>query len=80
MKRSGTTANCTTTYTKTNPTQRIVFYPLVIGAIGRLNNIKKAINSIMGHIKTTDSIMREMQKAVVIYTQQMIHRILTGLL
>ena len=63
-----------------NPTQRVVFHPLVIGATGRLSNIKKEVNSVIEDTKVTDSIVREMQKTVVVYTQQMIHRILTGLL
>ena len=57
-----------------NPTHK------VIGATGRLNSIRKEINSVIDDIKVTDSIIREMQKTVVVYTQQMIHRILTGLL
>ena len=63
-----------------NPTQRVVFHPLVIGATGRLSNINKEVNSVIEGIKVIDSIVREMQKTVVVYTQQMIHRILTGLL
>ena len=63
-----------------NPTQRVIFHPLVIGATGRLSNIKKEVNSVIEDTKVTGSIVREMQKTVVIYTQQMIHRILTGLL
>ena len=43
-------------------------------------NIKKEVNSVIEDTKVTDSIVREMQKTVVVYTQQMIHRILTGLL
>ena len=63
-----------------SPTHRVIFHPLVIGATGRLNSIRKEINSVLDEIKVTDSIVREMQKTVVVYTQQMIHRILTGLL
>ena len=63
-----------------NPTQRVVFHPLVIGATGRLSNIKKEVYSVKEDTKVTDSIVREMQKTVVVYAQQMIHRILTGLL
>ena len=63
-----------------NPTNRVVFHPLVIGTTGRLNSIWKEINSVMDEIKVTDSIVREMQKTVIVYTQQMIDRILTGLL
>ena len=63
-----------------NPTHKVVFHPLVIGATGRLNSIRKEINSVIDDIKVTDSIVREMQKTVVVHTQQMIHRILTGLL
>ena len=63
-----------------NPTHRVVFHPLVIGATSRLNSIRKEINSVMDEVKVTDSIVREMQKTVEVYTQQMIHRILTGLL
>ena len=63
-----------------NPTHRVVSHPLVIGATGRLNSIKKEIDSVMDDIKVTDSIMREMQKTVVVNTQQTIYRILTGLL
>ena len=63
-----------------NPTQRVVFHPSVIGATERLSNIKKEVNSVIEDTKVTDSIVREMQKTVVVYTQQMIHRILTGLL
>ena len=51
----------------------------MIGATGRLSNIKKEVNSVIENTKVTDSIVREMQKTVVVYTQQMIHRILTGL-
>ena len=61
-----------------NPTHKVVFHPLVKGGTGRLNSIRKEINSVIDDIK--DSIVREMQKTVVVYTQQMIHRILTGLL
>ena len=49
-------------------THRVVFYPSVIGATGRLNSIWKEINSVMDEIKVTDSIVREMQKTVVVYT------------
>ena len=63
-----------------NSTHKVVFHPLVIGATGRLNSIRKEINSVIDDIKVTNSIVREMQKTVVVYTQQMIHRILTGLL
>ena len=63
-----------------NPTHKVVFHPLVIGATRRLNSIRKEINIMIDEIKVTDSIVREMQKTVVVYTQQMIHRILTGLL
>ena len=79
-KRSGITINCATTYEDKTPTQRVVFHSLVIGATGRLSNIKKEVNSVIEDTKVTDSIAREMQKTVVVYTQQMIHRILTGLL
>ena len=63
-----------------NPTQRVVFHPLVIVATGRLSNIKKEVSRVIKETKMTDSIVREMQKIVVVYTQQIIHRILTGLL
>ena len=63
-----------------NPTQTVVFHPLVISATGRLSNIKKEVNSVIEDTKVADNIVREMQKTVVVYTQQMIHRILTGLL
>ena len=43
-----------------NPTHGVVFHPLMIGAAGRLNSIKKEIGSAMGKIKVTDSIVREM--------------------
>ena len=56
-----------------NPSQRVVFHPLVIGATGRLSNIRKEVNSVMENTKITDSIVREMQKKVVVYIQQMIH-------
>ena len=51
-----------------------------MGVTGRLNSIKKKTESVMYDIKVTDSIVREMQKTVVVYIQQMIQRILTGLL
>ena len=63
-----------------NPTQRVVFHSFVVGATGRLSNIKKEVNSVIEDIKVTDNIVREMQKTVVVYTQQIIYRILTGLL
>ena len=63
-----------------NPTQTVLFHPLVIGATGRLSNIKKEVNSVIEDTKVADNIVREMQKTVVVYTQQMIHRILIGLL
>ena len=63
-----------------NPTRRVVFHPLVIGATGRLSNIKKEVNSVIKDTKVTDSIVRKMQKTVVVCTQQMIYQILTGLL
>ena len=64
-----------------NLTQRIIFHPtVVIGAIGKLSNIKKKVISGIEDTKVTDSIVREMQKTVVVYTKQMIHRILTVLL
>ena len=63
-----------------NLTQRVVFHPLVIGATGWLSNIKKEVTSLIEDTKVTDSIVREMQKTVVVYIQQMIHRILTGFL
>ena len=44
----------------------------------RLSNIKKEVNSVMEDCKITDSVVREMQKAVIAYAQQMIHRIPTG--
>ena len=53
-----------------NPTQRVAFHPLVIGATRRLSNIKKKVNSVIEDTKVTDSIVREMQKTVVVYTQQ----------
>ena len=63
-----------------NPTHRVIFHPLVIRATGSLNSIRKEINAVMDEIKVTDNIVQGMQKTVVVYTQQMIHRILTGLL
>ena len=45
-----------------NPTQRVVFHTLVIGATEKLSNIKKKVNSIMRDTKTIDSIVQEMQK------------------
>ena len=47
-----------------NPTQRIVFHPLVIGATGRPSTIRKEVNSVIGNTKITDSIVGEMQKQV----------------
>ena len=51
-----------------NSTHRVVFHPLVIGATGRLNSIRKEINSVMDEIKVTDSIVGEIQKTVVVYS------------
>ena len=51
-----------------NPTQRVIFHPLAIGATGKLHNIKKEVTSVMEDSKITDSIVREMQKTVVVYT------------
>ena len=53
-------------------------HPLVIGATGKLHNIKKEVTSVIKDSKITDSIVREMQTTVVVHTQQIIHRILTG--
>ena len=63
-----------------NPTQRVVFHSLVIGATGKLCNIKKEVNSVIEDTEVTDSIVREMQKTILVNSQQMIYRILTGLL
>ena len=45
-----------------NPTQRVVFHPLVIGATGRLSNIKKEVNSVIEDTKVTDSIARKCKR------------------
>ena len=63
-----------------NSTQKVVFHLLVIGAAGRLCNIRKEVNSIKENTKITDSIVREIQKTVIVYTQQKFHQILTELL
>src|SRR5215469_233717 len=63
-----------------NPTTRVLFHPLIIGATGALSNIRKEINEVLDDNSYTDSVVKEMQKMVVVYTQQMVHRILTGLL
>ena len=40
-----------------NPKQRAIFYPLVLGATGRLSNIRKEVKSVMENTKITDSIV-----------------------
>lgn len=64
----------------TKSKSKVAFHPLVVGVTGALGNIRKEALSVMEDEKETDNIVREMQKTVVVYTQQMIHRILTGLL
>ena len=40
----------------------------MIGATGRLNSIRKEINSVIDEINVTDSIVREMQKTSSIHS------------
>ena len=64
---------------KQNPTQSCI-PPISNRCNRKVSNIKKEVNSVIEDTEVTDSIERKMQKTVVVYTQQMIHRILTGLL
>ena len=63
-----------------NPTQRVAFHPLVIGAAGRLSNIKEEVNTVIEDNRSNRQYSAGNAKTVVVYTQQMIHRILNGLL